>query len=156
MRRRKSLIEAQGYHELGLHDEAWQLINDLPQHVREGRKAFGLRLKILAATNRWQQCQFLTKGLVQSYPAWPLPRLLGAEALDRQGETKLALAFLTAAEVHLQKEPGFWFQLGCYRAKLGNTSEAREAIAHLLLMAPDWQTKVKDEESLECVWNMED
>ena len=101
-----SLTEALGYFDLGLYDEAWQVIDTLPADVRESRDVFGLRLKILAATDRWEQCQFLTEGLVQSDPSWPLPKLLGAKALDKQGEIERALAFLTAGEVVLQNGPG--------------------------------------------------
>ncbi len=89
----------EGYFDLGLYDEAWQTIDNLPADVRETRDAFGLRLKILAATERWEQCQFLAEGLVLSFQSWPMARLLGAEALDKQGETERALAFLTAASI---------------------------------------------------------
>ena len=126
-----SLSEAQGYFELQLYEEAWAVIEDLPIAVRETREVFGLRLKILAAMDRWEQCQFLSEGLVQGDPSWALPRLLGAEALDRQGEIEQALAFLIAGEVVLQNQPMFWYQSGSYHARVGDIVKAKKAVAML-------------------------
>lgn len=147
-----SLTEAQGYFDLGLYDDAWQSIEDQPTEDRESCDAFKLRLKILAATDRWEQCHFLSDGLVQSDPSWPLPKLLGAEALDKQGEIERALAFLVAGEVHLQNEPGFWYQLGSYHARLGDALEAKEAVARLAQLAPDLRVKVLEDPAYEAVW----
>jgi primosomal protein N'' len=71
---------AQGYFDHGLFTEAWEILDVLSVDVRESNEAMELRLKILAATERWEQCQFLAEGLVQRFPSWRLPRLHGAEA----------------------------------------------------------------------------
>ena len=75
-----ALTATQGYFDLGLFTEAWETLDVLPVEVRESNEAMELRLKILAATERWEQCQFLAEGLVQRFPSWRLPRLHGAEA----------------------------------------------------------------------------
>ena len=126
-----SITKAQGFFDLGLFDDAWLTIDDLQPAGRDTRDALELRLKILSATERWSQCQFLAEGLVKSSPAWPLPYLLGAEALDKQGNIKAALAFLTAGEEHLQDEHEFWSQLALYRSKVGDALGAQQAHARL-------------------------
>jgi predicted Zn-dependent protease len=147
----ETLTTAQGYFDLGLFTEAWEILDALPGDIRVSRNECGLRLRILDATERWEQCQFLTEALVQHAPSWPLPRLLGAKALDKQGEIESALAFLTLGEVVLQDEPGFWYQLGSYRARLGDVIGAKQAIARLAELAPEWRLKMLEDPAFESV-----
>ena len=67
----------------------------LPTDIRESRDAFGLRLKILAATDRWEQCQHLAIRLVATDPSWPLLRILGAEAIGTTKARRLTLYSLS-------------------------------------------------------------
>ena len=61
----ETLTTAQGYFDLGLFTEARETIDALPVKVRESRDAFEMRLKILAATDRWEKRQFLAEGLIE-------------------------------------------------------------------------------------------
>ena len=120
-----SLTEVQCYLDLGLYEEAWHAIDDLPPEERSTSEALSMRLRILDVTERWENCQYLAEGMVRDFPEWPLPRLLGAKALDKQGQVDAALAFLTASEAALQDVPAFWYQLGSYRARLGDVLGAK-------------------------------
>ena len=61
----ETLNTAQGYFDLGLFTDAWETLDVLPVEVRESRDAFAMRLKILAATDRWEKRQFLAEGLIE-------------------------------------------------------------------------------------------
>jgi hypothetical protein len=72
-RRMETLTNAQGYFDLGLFTEAWEALDRLPVEVRESNKAMELRLKILAATERWEKRQWLAQGLTVSTTGWASP-----------------------------------------------------------------------------------
>ena len=86
----------------------------------------GFRLSILAATVRWEWCQFLVEGLVDTFPKWDLPRLLGAKAIaTRKPPWRFSMLGSNC------KTLGFWYQLGPYRARFGDVAGAKEAIDSL-------------------------
>jgi hypothetical protein len=67
------LTTAHGYFDLGLFTEAWETLDGLPVKVRESNEAMELRLKILAATERWEKLQWLAEGLTVSTAGWACP-----------------------------------------------------------------------------------
>ena len=69
----ETLTNAQGYFDLGLFTDAWKTLDGLPAKVRESNEAMELRLKILAATERWEKLQWLAEGLTVSTPGWASP-----------------------------------------------------------------------------------
>ncbi len=56
---------------------------------------------------------------------------LTGHSSDEMDEIECALTFLTAGEVILQDEPGFWYQLGSYHARLGDLLKAKQAVSRL-------------------------
>jgi hypothetical protein len=54
-------------------------------------------------------------------------------------------------EVVLQDDPGFWYQLGSYRARLGDVIGAKQAIALLAELAPEWRLKMLEDSAFESV-----
>ena len=147
-----TLTNAHGYFDLGLFTEAWETLDVLPVEVRESNEAMGLRLKILAATERWEKCQFLAEGLVQSSPDWMIPYLIGAKAMDQQGFTGDAVEFLLLGERLMPNDPQFLFQWASYEAKLGNLAGAKIQIGKLIDVAPDWRLKVMEDPAFESLW----
>jgi hypothetical protein len=69
----ETLTTAHGYFDLGLFTEAWETLDVLPVEVRESNEAMELRLKILAATERWEKLQWLAEGLTVSTKGWASP-----------------------------------------------------------------------------------
>ena len=69
----ETLTNAQGYFDLGLFTDAWETLDGLPVKVRESNEAIELRLKILAATERWEKLQWLAEGLTVLTAGWASP-----------------------------------------------------------------------------------
>ncbi len=69
----ETLTTAHGYFDLGLFTEAWETLDVLPVEVRESNEAMELRLKILAATERWERLEWLAEGLTESTRGWASP-----------------------------------------------------------------------------------
>ena len=69
----ETLTTAHGYFDLGLFTEAWETLDVLPVEVRESNEAMELRLKILAATERWEKLEWLAEGLTESTKGWASP-----------------------------------------------------------------------------------
>ena len=148
----ETLTIAHGYFDLGLFTEAWETLDALPVEVRESNEAMELRLKILAATERWEKCQFLAEGLVQSSPDWMIPYLIGAKAMDQQGLTGDAVEFLLLGERVKPNDPQILFQWATYEAKLGAPDAAKRLIRKLIDCAPEWRLKVMEDPAFESLW----
>ena len=67
------VTNAQGYFDLGLFTDARETLDGLPVKVRENNEAMELRLKILAATERWENLHWLAKGITESTVGWASP-----------------------------------------------------------------------------------
>lgn len=62
------ISEAEGYFELGLLDEAWNRLDDLPSERQVHFPVLALRLRILIGAQSWVKAEILGQSLVQVMP----------------------------------------------------------------------------------------
>ncbi|MDB4632757.1 hypothetical protein OAG85_03630 [Verrucomicrobiales bacterium] len=86
----ETLTIAHGYFDLRLFTEAWETLDALPVQVRESNEAMELRLKILAATERWEKLQWLAEGLTVSTSGWACPWFYLAMGKAKTGHVEKA------------------------------------------------------------------
>ncbi len=65
--------QAHGYFDLGMFEDAWAALDELPERERISQPAMAMRLRILRATCRWEKLLWLAEGLTDSNPKWPEP-----------------------------------------------------------------------------------
>lgn len=104
----ETLTTAHGYFDLGLFTEAWETLDVLPVEVRESNEAMELRLKILAATERWEKLEWLAEGLTESTKGWASPWFYLVMGKAKTGHPVLSENSITAGRAGNQAVGGFW------------------------------------------------
>jgi len=119
---------AQGYMELGMPDEALAELERVPSGERGSEDAVQLRVYILMRSQRWQQALAACEELRAARPGFPLAYIHGAFCLHELGRTAEAVALLNRGPESLQREPVYFYNLGCYHAVLGDPDEAKKCL----------------------------
>lgn len=60
------IIAAEGYHDLGMHEDAWNVLEELPPIDKTEPLVLELRLRILTAMNRWELGDHIANVLIGS------------------------------------------------------------------------------------------
>lgn len=119
---------AQGYLELGMTDEALSELERVPPDMRVHEDVVHLRIHILMRARRWAQALEACDALRVSHPDLGLAYIHGAFCLHELGRTADAVALLQDGPASLQREPVYFYNLGCYRAVLGDRVEAEKLL----------------------------
>ena len=94
----KAMIErAQGFMELGLSEEAWNTLEDLPPDAKNHPDVLSLRVRILAHEKEWRKLTFLAAGVLSAFPDLADVWFDLASAQAQLGELKAAKASLKRA-----------------------------------------------------------
>jgi len=146
-----TLSEAEGFIDLGMLDEASNLLDALCDRDQIFAPVLELRLRILAAVELWDSVLQLTAGLLeQDFSDWFL-FLYGARALRRLGKTDAARALLLAETLKkpiLKKTAEAYFELASLEAEFGNEEEARSCLAAALALDPEYRAAARNDEDL--------
>lgn len=62
------LTRAEGFLELGMHDEAWEALNDVEHEAQRYFPLVALRLSILIAAKSWLKAEILADSIIQALP----------------------------------------------------------------------------------------
>ena len=84
------LTQAEGYLELGLVDEAWGALDDLPSESQVHFPVLAMRVRILIAAKSWLKAEILAESLTQSMPANGPAWYALAQAMAQQGKIEPA------------------------------------------------------------------
>lgn len=119
---------AQGYLELGMTDEALSELDRVPPDQRMDEDAVQLRICILMQARQWERALEACDELRAAYPDSGLAYIHGAFCLHELGRTAEAVALLQDGPAALRREPIYFYNLGCYRAVLGDPDEAEKLL----------------------------
>jgi len=86
----EQIERAGAYHFLGLHDEAMECLEFLPDALRNDRDINVLRLSILQGQGNWPAAAALAKSTLPARPASPEFYVMGAYAIRRQESIEAA------------------------------------------------------------------
>lgn len=124
----KIITAAQGYSELGMHDDALAELESIgPEHLHKP-EVLELRLLILMHARRWKEALAASRKLCKAKPEAASGFIHAAFCLHELGRTEDAKSMLIGGPSSLLKEPTYHYNLACYEARLGNYPEAH---AHL-------------------------
>lgn len=62
----RPFLQAEGFLELGLNEEAWEALDQLPRHMHDLRPVIDIRIKILVSAGSWQGAKTLASRLIQA------------------------------------------------------------------------------------------
>ena len=124
----KSILAAQGYHELGLWREAWRELDGLSDAAQHRPDVLEMRILILINEQKWKEALNLSRQLAEVAPEEEGGWVHWAYCLHELGRTGEAIQALLSAPASLREKAIFHYNLACYSCALGQIDAAREAL----------------------------
>ncbi|MEI8341589.1 MAG: tetratricopeptide repeat protein [Verrucomicrobiota bacterium] len=119
---------AQGYTELGMHDDALAELDSLIPAVRDRPDVLELRVLILMHAKKWNKALAASRELCKVRPEVTVGYIHTAFCLHELGRSGDAKSVLLSGPAALLDEPTYHYNLACYECVLGNLESAQ---AHL-------------------------
>ncbi len=120
------LVEAEGYLEIGLADEATRVLNSLAREDRARREVLGFQVLLHMKEQKWSEAAAVAEHLVQEDPSEPVWWVNLAFSVRRSRSIAEAEEILLrAVDLH----PGditIRYNLACYACVEGRLDEAKE------------------------------
>ena len=124
----RNILTAQGYMELGLFEDARAGLVALPKHAWERADVMETWVLCQMGEKRWQEGLDMSLRLCQMQPKEPSGFIHAAYCLHELGRTEEALEFLQNGPRSLRGKSVYFYNMGCYCAKLGRVDEARRLL----------------------------
>ena len=121
----RTLLAAQGYSELSMHDDAIAELDSLPEDAGKTAPVLELRAVILIQAKRWKAALAASLDLCGAEPRKTSGFIHTAFCLHELGRTDEALECLLNGPDSLHAEPTFHYNLACYECALGHLEVAR-------------------------------
>ena len=145
------LESAQGYLELGMNQEALDVLDSLPSEEASLSASISLRLMALNGMERWEMAADLARQSIPDHPHCGALYLLGAYAIRRLLNVSDARHFLESGKAHLETDPLYHFNMACYDCVLGDEEAAREKLAIAFELAPRMRELAMTDPDLESI-----
>lgn len=133
----RRIMAAQGYVELGLHEEAQVELSALPAALAERVDVIELTLLCQMHDHRWAEGLVLAQRLCLLEPDQPGGFIHAAFCLHELGRTAEALDLLSCGPATLRTKPVYYYNLGCYLARLGQEEKALQLLKQSFEMDGD-------------------
>ncbi len=124
----RKIIAAQGYVELGLFDEARAELGSLPESMFRRSDVLEVAVLCFMGERRWEEALENATSLCQIEPEEPGGFIHAAYCLHEMGRTQEAADLLIGGPSTLHAKAVFFYNLGCYRARLGDAEGAVEML----------------------------
>ncbi len=121
----RTLLAAQGYSELAMHDDALAQLDSLPGETAKLPTVLELRAVVLMHAKRWNPALAVSRELCAAEPAKTSGFIHTAFCLHELGRTDEARECLLTGPDALRAEPTFHYNLACYECALGHLDLAR-------------------------------
>lgn len=124
----RSILVAQGYLELGMFRAAARELDSLPPERWDHSDALEVRALSLMGEQCWEQALGVAERLREVAPDQPGGFIHAAYCLHEMGCTQDALELLLRGPASLRKKSVFYYNVGCYQARLGQLDAAMETL----------------------------
>jgi len=132
----RHLTEAVGYLELGMLQEAWDTLEEIPAEERHVPAVFQVRLEIYRRMEKYEGMATIAEHLTKVFPEDSQNWISLAYAQRRYLDLQTAEKTLLVAQERFPEEATIPFNLACYACQLGRLDEAREKLAKAVGMEP--------------------
>jgi tetratricopeptide (TPR) repeat protein len=147
----RRIIAAQGYVELGLLDEAQEELAPLPQEVHDRVDVIEITLLCLMGRQRWAEALTLATKLCAQESAEPGGYIHAAFCLHELGRTTEAVDVLSRGPVTLSTKPVYYYNMGCYHARLGLHDKALAYLDRAFEMDGELRKHARKDRDLDCL-----
>lgn len=120
----RSILAAQGYLELGMFQDVWRELNSLPADQLSRSDVMEIFVLSLMGERRWDDALALARRLREKQPEEAGGFIHEAYCLHELGHTKEALNLLLKGPPALKQRAVFFYNAGCYHARLGDYTNA--------------------------------
>jgi tetratricopeptide (TPR) repeat protein len=141
-------VAAQGYVELGLHEEARGELSHLPPEVHERPDVMELNVLCHMNDHRWAEALGLAQELCRTEPDEPGGFIHAAFCLHELGRTEAALDLLASGPAALRTKPVYYYNVGCYLARLGQEEKALQVLKQSFEMDGDLRRDARKDPDL--------
>jgi len=118
------ILAAHGYLELGMYKNVWQELHQLPQDALERVDVLEILTLSLMGEKRWEDALNIARRLRGQAPLEPSGYIHEAYCMHELGDTRGALDVLLEGPRSLFEKPIFFYNAGCYHARLGEPENA--------------------------------
>jgi len=147
----RRIIAAQGYVELGLHEEAREELSPLPVEMHGRVDVIEITLLCLMGEHRWAEALALATRLCQQEPMEPGGLIHAAFCLHELGQTAAAVDVLSRGPATLRTKPVYYYNMGCYHACLGHFDKSLTYLERAFEMDGTLRLHAKKDHDLDCL-----
>ncbi len=144
----RRITAAQGYVELGLHEEARVELSHLPTSLRSRPDVLEISVLCLMNEQRWAEALAAAQKLCVLEPDQPGGYIHSAFCLHELGRTAEALDVLSRGPATLRTKPVYYYNLGCYLARLGQEEQALKLLKQSFEMDGDLRRDARHDPDL--------
>jgi len=149
---REKMEAAHGYHELGMHTDAWTVLDDLPPEDKAHPLVVLLRLDILLGMDRWDDAVALGTGACRQWPVIDGFFFKTTTALIELHEYQQAKDLLLAGPESLQQKAPYWYDLACCQCRTGELEGAKKSIVECFERSEAFRLRALYDPDLEAIW----
>jgi predicted Zn-dependent protease len=149
---REKMAPAHGYHELGMHEDAWKTLDNLPPEDKADPIVILLRLDILLALHRLEDAVALGTGACRQWPTMASFFVKTVAALMELNDHEKAKDLLLAGPPSLQQKAAYWYNLARCHGRLGDVDRGRKCLWECINRDKNFRAKALDDPDLEPVW----
>lgn len=120
----RRISAAQGYLELGLHEDALAELQQLPPAAQQGEDALEVYVLYHMHLKQWEQALNHAEELTLVAPEQPCGFIHAAYCLHELGRTEDAALCLESGPRVLKRQAVYYYNLSCYYTRLGNLPKA--------------------------------
>ena len=147
----KIVLAAQGYLELEMPAEALVELEPIPVAERAEPEVLEVEIVALLNLKRWVEALDAARRLCEAEPEKPSGFIHVAFCLHETGRTGEAREALLGGPESLRSEPTFFYNLGCYAARLDDFAEARQLLGKAFEMDERLRETAKKDPDLEAL-----
>ena len=149
---KRRLDAAHGFITLGMYQDAWDELENLPPEFRADDVVLALRIEIYQGLEQWESCRVLAESLAGRSPENPGWWLSWSFAIRREQSVGAARAVLRKAAAIHPDVALIAYNLACYACVLGETGEAKELLKRAFAMDEGCRKMALDDPDLEPLW----
>ena len=146
---RRTLNAASGYLDLGMPEDAVELLDSVPAECRDHPAVMGCRVEISFASGQWDEAAGIAKGLVERNGEEPQHWIWWAYATRRADSIAAAEMILVDALARHPDVAMIHFNLACYAAVEGRTEEAGKRLSEAMRLDKNLSVLADDDPDLE-------
>lgn len=142
------IMAAHGYLELGMFRQVWEELQTLPAELLGRSDVIEILVLSLMGEKRWDEALKLAQHLRSEMPGEPSGFIHEAFCLHELGRTREALDLLLQGPPILRGKAIFFYNVGCYHARLGEYKKAMSMLEQSFKMDASFKKSARRDPDL--------